>query len=158
MRDFYRSIEIRFEKLASVATRIYGNSLTFILAFITVVIYLSSPRFYLQNFHDCIRDIILCISFLSFFIIQKTVNRFSVSLQLKINELVAAHEHASNKMINIEEKTEEELQELSKHYSTLKDKIEESGEHSTHHSIDHILDEQKEVIKKIQEINDNVNP
>lgn len=152
MKMLFRSLENWFERLAGTATKIYGNSLTFIIAFITVAVYLSSPRFYLQNFHDCIRDIILCISFISFFIIQKTVNRFSVSLQLKINELVAAHEHASNKMINIEEKTEEELQELAKHYSTLKEKIEESGEHNIHHSIDHILDEQKIIEQKIKKL------
>lgn len=143
MKTMYRKLEITFEKLASFATKIYGNSLTFLLAFCMVLYYLSTPRFYRQDFHDCIRDIITCTMFLSFFIIQKTVNRYSVALQLKMNELVAAHENASNKMINVEEKSEEELKELAKHYSTLKEKITESGEQQVAHSIDHILDEQK---------------
>ena len=144
MKKLYRKIEIAFEKLASAATTLYGNSLTFILAFMMVLYYLSTPRFYQQDAHDCIRDLITCITFLSFFIIQKTVNRFSVALHLKMNELVAAHENASNKMINVENKSEEELKELSKHYSTLKEKIDQSGDQQSPHSIDHILDEQPE--------------
>ena len=60
---------------------------------------------------------------------------------LKINELVAAQENASNKMINVEEKSEQELQELSQHYTTLAEKVKTSGEKCT--SIDHILDEKE---------------
>ena len=144
MKKIYRQIEIAFEKLANTATSIYGNSLTFILALIMVLYYVCTPRFYRQDIHDCIRDLITCTMFISFFIIQKTVNRFSVALQLKMNELVAAQENASNKMINVEDKSEEELKELSKHYTTLKEKIDESGDHKSPHSIDHILDRQQE--------------
>ena len=144
MKNIYRQIEIAFEKLASTATRIYGNSLTFLLALAMVFYYVSTPRFYRQDLHDCIRDLITCTMFISFFIIQKTVNRFSVALQLKMNELVAAHENASNKMINVEDKSEEELKELSKHYTTLKEKIDESGDQQSPHSIDHILDRQED--------------
>ena len=148
MKNLYSQIEKSFEKLASTATSIYGNSITFILAVGMVLYYVSTPRFYHQDFHDCIKDIITCVTFLSFFIIQKSVNRFSVSVQLKINELVAAHDKASNKMINIENKTEEELNELSKHYATLKETIEESGDQQSSHSIDHILDKVNNEINK----------
>ena len=142
MNAAYRILEKWFEKLVSFATRIFGNSLTFIVAFGIVLMYITSPKFYRQDSHDCIKDIILCVTFLSFFIIQKSVNRFSVALHLKMNELVAAHENASNKMINVEVKSEQELQELSQHYSTLVEKIKDSGDKTT--SIDHILDEQAE--------------
>ena len=143
MKKFYLQLEIAFERLATIATRIYGNSLTFLVAIGMVFYYVSTPRFYRQDLHDCIRDLITCTMFISFFIIQKTVNRFTVALQLKVNELVAAQENASNKMINVEEKSEKELQELSKHYTTLKEKIDESGDQQSSHSIDHILDEEK---------------
>ena len=141
MKFIYKRLENWFEKLVGVATRAYGNSITFILALITVGYYISSPKFYKQSFHDCIKDIILCTTFLSFFIIQKAVNRFSTALHLKVNELVAAHDKASNKMINIEEKSEMELQELAQHYSTLVEKIEEAGDSASSHSINHILEE-----------------
>ena len=53
------------------------------------------------------------------FIIQKSFNRFSASLHLKVNELVASHEPASNSVINAEEKTEHEITQLSKEYTEL---------------------------------------
>lgn len=56
---------------------------------------------------------------MSLFIIQKTFNRFAGSLHLKVNELVASHETASNTIINIEEKTEYEITELSKEYAEM---------------------------------------
>jgi len=56
-------------------------------------------------------------SFLSLFIIQKSFNRFSASLHLKVNELVASHEPASNSVLNAEEKTEQEISQLTKEYS-----------------------------------------
>lgn len=75
--------------------------------------------FYLQDIHYSIGDLILGITFLSLFMIQKSFNRFSASLHLKLNELVASHEPANNKLINIEQKTEFELNELSKEYIVL---------------------------------------
>jgi low affinity Fe/Cu permease len=96
-----------------------GNSITFIIALCTVLFWLSNNMFFQQDIHYCIGDLILGTTFLSLFIIQKSFNRFSASLQLKLNELVASHEPANNKLINIEEKTEHELSELSKAYTEL---------------------------------------
>ena len=148
MNLFYKKLETWFETLVNYATQVYGNSLTFILALGTVLFYIASPRFYHQDAHDSIKDIILCITFISFFIIQKSMNRFSAALHLKMNELVAAHEKASNKMINVENKSEEELKELSQHYSTLVDKISDMGEQECSVSIDHILDEKDKLEHK----------
>lgn len=143
MKSVYRKIENLFERFSIIATRVLGNSITFIIAFSFVVFYFSDERVYHQTRNKTIMDVIFSITFLSIFIIQKTVNRFSVALHLKINELVAAHDKASNKMINVEDKTEEELQELSKHYSSLVDKINASDTKETSHSIDNIIEEEE---------------
>ena len=79
----------------------------------------------MQNIHAIIGDIILGVAFLSLFIIQKSFNRFSASLHLKVNELVASNKSASNTVINAEEKTELEITELSKEYATLVEGIKE---------------------------------
>ena len=63
MKTFYHQMEKSFEKLTEAIIKVYGNSVTFIIALTLVIIYLSSTRFYKQDFHDCIRDIILCITF-----------------------------------------------------------------------------------------------
>jgi low affinity Fe/Cu permease len=114
MKKIYHQIEKGFERLASVAMTILGNSITFIIALLMVIIWLSNIMYYRHDLHQAIGDIILGFTFLSLFIIQKSFNRFSVSLHLKVNELVASHEPASNTVINLEGKTEREITKLSK--------------------------------------------
>ena len=128
MKNIYRHTEKRFEKLASVAIAILGNSVTFILALCLVIFWLSNKQFYKQNIHAAIGDVILGVTFLSLFIIQKTFNRFSASLHLKVNELVSSHEPASNLVINLEEKTEHEINKLSKEYSEPTEEKKEENE------------------------------
>lgn len=128
MKNIYQHIERRFEKLASVAIAILGNSVTFITALCLVIFWLSNKQFYSQNIHDAIGDVILGVTFLSLFIIQKTFNRFSASLHLKVNELVSSHEPASNLVINLEKKTEQEITKLSKEYDELTEQAKEEGE------------------------------
>jgi low affinity Fe/Cu permease len=125
MKSIYRHTERGFEKLASIAISILGNSITFIIALCTVIFWLSNIRFYTQDIHYSIGDVILGVTFLSLFIIQKSSNRLSASLHLKLNELVASHEPARNALINVEEKTEQELNELSKEYAELADQAKE---------------------------------
>src|ERR1700722_1433006 len=100
MKNLYRHTEKGFERLVSAATAILGNSITFIIALCTVIYWLSNKRFYKEDIHYKVGDVILGITFLSLFLIQKSFNRFSASLHLKVNELVASHESASNAMIN----------------------------------------------------------
>src|SRR5215216_7280102 len=127
MKSLYKTIERIFENFSGVAIKVFGNSITFIIAVILVIVYLTSQKVYRQNFHDMVYDVILCVTFLGFFIIQKSFNKYSTALHLKMNELLAAHESASNRMVNIENKTEEELKELEKHYSNLAKKVENSN-------------------------------
>lgn len=119
MNKIYRHTEKVFEKLTSLATSILGNSITFIFALCLVIYWVSNKEFYVQGVHHRIGDVILGVTFLSLFIIQKSFNRFSGSLHLKVNELVASHGPASNAVINVEEKTEYEIIELSKEYAEL---------------------------------------
>jgi len=121
-------MERGFEKLTSVANAILGNSVTFVIALCLVIFWLSNKRFYTQDIHYIIGDIILGVAFLSLFIIQKSFNRFSASLHLKVNELIASHEPASNTVINAEEKTELEITLLTKEYAELVEKKEENEE------------------------------
>ncbi len=82
MKTVYRKIEARFEKLTSFATTILGNSITFTIALCLVLFWFSEKEFYQQELHKRIGEVILGVTFLSLFIIQKSFNRFSVSLQL----------------------------------------------------------------------------
>jgi len=78
--------------------------------------------------HSRIEDVILGLTFLFIFIIQKSFNRFSASLHLKVNELVSSHEPASNSVINVDGKTEHEISALSKEYDELNEDVKELNE------------------------------
>ena len=119
MKNTYHQIEKVFEKVTEIITIILGNSITFIIVLAITIYWLCNKQFYTQGIHDSIRDIIHGVTFLSLFIIQKSFNRFSGSLHLKVNELVASHKPANNALINVEEKTEREISELSKEYAEL---------------------------------------
>ncbi|TRX35681.1 low affinity iron permease family protein [Flavobacterium restrictum] len=119
----YSQCEIIFEKLTSYATMILGNPISFILAFIMVIVWWTNSFYTAIDVHQIIGDIIFGVTFLSLFIIQKSFNRFSGSLHLKLNELVATSEGARNTVMNAEEKTEREITELSKEYSDLAEQI-----------------------------------
>ncbi len=149
MKSLYKIIETFFEKFSVSATRVLGNSITFIIALLLVIRYFSDEKVYTQPRHRTIMDIIFSITFLSIFIIQKSVNRFSAALHLKMNELVASHDNASNRIINVEEKTEEEIRELAKHYSAIVEKTKDGQTMQSSQSIEHILEEvKKETDKK----------
>ena len=116
MRQMYLKIERIFERLTSIATKILGNSLTFIMAFIMVIFWWSTNLFTSNDLHQDIGDIIFGTTFLCLFIIQKSFNRFSVLIHLKINELISSHESADNAVMNTSKKTEQEIRKLSKEY------------------------------------------
>jgi len=128
MVKIYSQLESVFEKLTSVATTILGNSITFIVAFGLVLYWWITSFLATKDMHQIIGDIIFGTTFLSLFIIQKSFNKFSASLHLKINELVSSHDTASNAVMNAEAKTEREITELSKEYSELAEKIKELDE------------------------------
>ena len=125
MVKIYSHLESVFEKLTSVATSILGNPITFLVAFGLVLYWWTNSFFATEDMHQIIGDIIFGTTFLSLFIIQKSFNKFSASLHLKINELVSSHDTASNAVMNVEAKTEREITELSKEYCELAEKIKE---------------------------------
>jgi low affinity Fe/Cu permease len=125
MKNIYRHTENGFEKLASFAISVLGNSISFIIALCVLIFWFTNKKFYTQDIHACIGDVILGIAFLSLFIIQKSFNRFMASVYLKVNELVASSEPASNSVINLDRKTEHEISELTKEYEELAEQLDD---------------------------------
>lgn len=125
IQNIYSLMEKNFERLVSLATAILGNSITFVLAFCLVLFWWINNIFTTRDVHQILGDIIFGTTFLSLFIIQKSFNRFSGSLHLKVNELVSSHESANNSVINSEVKTEREITELSREYADLAEQVKE---------------------------------
>jgi low affinity Fe/Cu permease len=70
------------------------------------------------------------------FLIQKAQNKDSKAVHLKLNELIAASEGASNRMVDIEDLTEDELDQLHKFYEKLYQLSKKQTDILTSHSID----------------------
>jgi len=59
------------------------------------------------------------VTFLMVFLIQRSQNKDALAIHLKLNELVAALQGASNRLIEVESLSEKELQMLQTHFATL---------------------------------------
>lgn len=84
------------------------------------------------------------------FLIQKTQNKDALAIQLKLNELLASNERASNRMISVEDLTEEELKLLHKFYLNLALLAKQEGDVYKSHSVETAIQLHKEK-KKIHE-------
>jgi low affinity Fe/Cu permease len=115
------SISNVLERFSETVTRWAGGSLAFSMACLVIVTWgISGPIF---GFSDTWQLVIntgtTIVTFLMVFLIQRSQNKESLALQLKLNELVAAVEGASNRLIDVEGLTEIELRTLRRHYQHL---------------------------------------
>ena len=127
-----------FEKFSNAATKFTGSSTAFIIALLTVIIWaVTGPLFkYSETWQLVINTGTTIITFLMVFLIQKSQNKDGKAIQLKLNELIAAHERASNRMVDIEDLTEKELDQLHKFYVTLSALSKQETDIHCSHSID----------------------
>lgn len=127
-----------FEKFSGWATKATGSSTAFIVAISTVIIWaLSGPVFnYSEDWQLVINTGTTIITFLMVFLIQKSQNKDSKALHLKLNELIAAQQGASNRMVDIEDITEDELDQLHLFYRKLAELAKKENDILCSHSID----------------------
>jgi low affinity Fe/Cu permease len=92
--------------------------------------------YYSENWQLVINTGTTIITFLMVFLIQKAQNKDSLAIQLKLNELVAAHEFASNRLVNVENMSEEDLKVIQKFYSSLSKMTGKEESLQQSHSID----------------------
>jgi low affinity Fe/Cu permease len=127
-----------FERFSNWATAATGSSAAFIIAGATVLIWaVTGPVFkYSETWQLVINTGTTIVTFLMVFLIQKSQNKDSKAIHLKLNELLASHEGTSNRMVNIEDLTEEELDHLYKFYIRLSDLAQQESNLTKTHSID----------------------
>jgi len=127
-----------FERFANAATKFTGSSAAFLIAVALVLVWgITGPLFnYSQTWQLVINTGTTIITFLMVFLIQKAQNKDGKAIQLKLNELIAAHERASNRMVDIEDLTEEELDHLHKFYVKLSELSKKERDIHCSHSID----------------------
>jgi len=109
------------ERFSRTATEATGTSSAFILALLVIIVWLVTGPFF--KFSDTWQLVIntgtTIVTFLMVFLIQRSQNKDALAIHLKLNEIVAALEGASNRLIDVEDLTEDEIKTLHKYYQRL---------------------------------------
>lgn len=139
-----------FETFANKITIWTGSSVAFSLAALIVIVWgVTGPLFgFSQTWQLVINTGTTIITFLMVFLIQKSQNKDSKAIQLKLNELIAANRYTSNRMVDIEDLTENELDSLHKFYGQLAILAKKEGNIHQSHSIDaahHLFEKKKKI-------------
>jgi low affinity Fe/Cu permease len=142
-----------FESLAAKVSAAAGTTAAILIAFGSILLWAClGPVFhYSENWQLVINTGTSIVTFLMVFLIQKSQNKESMAVQLKLNELVAAHEFASNRLVDIENMTEEELKVIQKYYAKLKEQSASEESLQQSHSIEE-AGEMHELKKDIEEV------
>src|SRR3982751_5782342 len=109
------------ERFSYHATKATGTSQAFVLAVTVILIWaITGPLF---NFSDTWQLVIntgtTVVTFLMVFLIQRAQNKDALAIHLKLNEIVAALEGSSNRLIDVEDLTEDEIVTLHRYYQEL---------------------------------------
>jgi low affinity Fe/Cu permease len=131
---FSRAAERFSTKVAHTA----GGTSAFILACTVVFVWLvSGPYFgYSDTWQLVINTGTTIITFLMVFLIQRSQNKEAMAARLKLNELVAAVKGASNRLIDVEELSDQELRVLQKHYARLVEMAKKENDLTKSHSVE----------------------
>ena len=126
------------ERAASTVTRWTGTTSAFSLACGIIILWALTGPFF--NFNNTWQLVIntgtTIVTFLMVFLIQRTQNKDSLAIHLKLNEVVAALEGASNRLIDVESLTEHDLNVLHNHYARLAQMAQQELNLTQSHSID----------------------
>jgi low affinity Fe/Cu permease len=140
------------ETSATRATRAAGSNGALLLAFGLVLFWAVSGFFFKfsAGWEMIINTGTSIVTFLMVFLIQKSQNKDSLAIQLKLNELVAANELASNRLVNVEDMPEEDLRVIRKYYHKLSEFAKSEDTLIQSHSIDEAHD-MHEIKKEMEE-------
>lgn len=133
-----RQSESFFAKVARRGTDWSGSSGAFGMAVLIIVVWLVSGPFfgYSDTWQLIINTGTTIVTFLMVFLIQRAQNKDSQALHLKLNELLAAVRGASNRLINSESFTEDEIKTLHAHFCKLVELAQQDQNLTQSHSVE----------------------
>lgn len=132
------AISVFFNNFSNIVTKATGKPGAFIIACIVIIVWaVTGPIF---GFSDTWQLVIntgtTIITFLMVFVIQHSQNKDTLAIQLKLNELIAANPDASNRLVAIEQLTDEELDVIRKFYTHLAQTAKNETDVFSTHSLD----------------------
>lgn len=141
-----------FNRITGKLTRAAGSAVASILAILLIIGWaLCGPLFgFSDTWQLVINTTTTIITFLMVFIIQQTQNKDTTAIHLKLNELIACHEKASNRLVDIEDLTEEELSVIKKYYTKLSALAEKEKDLHSSHSLDEADENHQQKFKSLK--------
>ena len=131
-----------FSRFAENITKYSGTTGVFVGAVALVLLWAATgPLFkYSETWQLVINTGTTIITFLMVFLIQRAQNKDSLVLHLKLNELIAATKGASNRLINAQDFSEEEIRLIHQFYCLLADKARADNDLGETHSVEEAED------------------
>ena len=119
-----KTIRDRFRKFAHLTAQGVGSPWAFLICLVLIVIWaVTGPMFhYSDTWQLVINTATTIVTFLMVFLIQNTQNRDARAIHLKLDELLHAVKGARNRLINLEDLTDEEMDHLQKEFERLRAK------------------------------------
>jgi len=126
-RDFLCRIRDIFRHFARKSSAVLGTAWAFIGALIIIAVWgLTGPVFhYSDTWQLIINTGTTIVTFLMVFLIQNTQNRDAKAMHLKLDELIRAIEGARNRLVDLENLSDEELKQLEEQFTRLRNKASE---------------------------------
>ena len=129
---------IALERFSRAVTEWAGTSWAFAVALAVIVAWAATGPIF--GFSDTWQLVIntgtTIVTFLMVFLIQRAQNKDARAIHLKLNEIVAAVEGASNRLVNVEDLTEDEVSLLHRHYERLVALARDTGALTESHSVE----------------------
>lgn len=132
-----------FDRMATYISKVTGSSTAFLVALTVILVWAATgPIFgYSETWQLVINTGTTIVTFLMVFIIQKAQNKESLAVQLKLNELIAATSGASNRLVAVEDLSDDELSVLCHHYQTMAELTQKKSDLRKSHSVEEAIKE-----------------
>jgi low affinity Fe/Cu permease len=122
-RDFFCVVSDAFRVFARRSSDVLGSPWAFVMAILVIVVWAATgPTFHFSDTWQLIINTgTTIVTFLMVFLIQNTQNRDARAINLKLNELIHAQDKARDQMIDIENLSDLELDELQARYESIRE-------------------------------------
>jgi low affinity Fe/Cu permease len=120
-----------FNRLANEAARILGTATAFGIALLIVLVWSGTGPFfdYSDTWQLVINTGTTIVTFLMVFLIQNTQNRDSAAIQLKLDEIIRSTKGAHNAMLDLENLSQSDLNDIRACYAELAEKARRDQKH-----------------------------
>jgi low affinity Fe/Cu permease len=122
-----------FRVFARSASEVLGTAWMFVLAIITIVIWAATGHLfhYSDTWQLVINTGTTIVTFLMVFLIQNTQNRDSKAVHLKLDELIRAAEGARNRLVDLENLSDDDLRKLEREFGRVRRRAQVAEERAT---------------------------